>query len=144
MSRILYGSSNVYRNFSRSTLVADHGLVLVDCTKKALFDTHLASLGTLSSGSLIVTSVLENFIMAFAEISSPAKPTYLLVSRLQCMLRPWPPPFVTFQIPLLLSPLFCDNALQVSSLCFPEMKNDKSSVLVFSPSLLSFCFDHYC
>ena len=73
MSRILYGSSNIYRNFSRSTLAADHGLVLVDCTKKALFDTHLASMGTLSSGSLIVTSVLENFIMDVCRDLEPSE-----------------------------------------------------------------------
>jgi hypothetical protein len=62
MSRLLYGSSNVYRNFARSTLGSDHGLVLVECTKKIIFDTHLASQGTLAPGSLLVTSVLENFI----------------------------------------------------------------------------------
>ena len=73
MSRILYGSSNVYRNFSRSTLAADHGLVLVECTKKALFDTHLASLGTLTSGSLVVTSVLENFIMEVCRDLEPSE-----------------------------------------------------------------------
>ena len=73
MSRILYGSSNVYRNFSRSTLAADHGLVLVECTKKALFDTHLASLGTLTSGSLVVMSVLENFIMEVCRDLEPSE-----------------------------------------------------------------------
>ena len=73
MSRILYGSSNVYRNFSRSTLAADHGLVLVECTKKALFDTHLASMGTLTSGSLVVTSVLENFIMEVCRDLEPSE-----------------------------------------------------------------------
>ena len=73
MSRILYGSSNVYRNFSRSTLAADHGLVLIECTKKALFDTHLASLGTLTSGSLVVTSVLENFIMEVCRDLEPSE-----------------------------------------------------------------------
>lgn len=62
MSRLLYGSSNVYRNFSRSTLGSDLGLVLVECTKKAVFDAHTTSLGKLGSGSIIVTSVLENFI----------------------------------------------------------------------------------
>ena len=60
MSRLLYGSSNVYRHFSR----VGHGidLTLVNCTKKAVFDAHLVSLGELESGSLIVTSVLANFI----------------------------------------------------------------------------------
>ena len=62
MSRLFYGSSNVYRNYSRSLLGSDLGLALVQCTKKAVFDTHLASLGTLQAGSVIVTSVLENFI----------------------------------------------------------------------------------
>lgn len=62
MSRLLYGSSNVYRNYSRSTISADLGLVLVQCTKKIVFESHLKSLGDLRSGSLVVTSVLENFI----------------------------------------------------------------------------------
>jgi hypothetical protein len=62
MSRILYGSSNVYRNFARSSLGQDHGLVLVECTRKTVFDAHSLSLGKLGSGSLIVTSVLENFV----------------------------------------------------------------------------------
>ena len=60
MSRLLFGSSNVYRHFSR----VGHGidLTLVNCTKKAVFDAHLVNLGTLQPGSLIVTSVLANFI----------------------------------------------------------------------------------
>jgi hypothetical protein len=60
MSRLLYGSSNVYRHFGRH----GHGieLSLVECTKKAVFDSHLVSLGKLEAGSLIVTSVLANFI----------------------------------------------------------------------------------
>ena len=62
MSRLLYGSSNVYRNYSRSVLGSELGLELVQCTKKTLFDSHLTSLGSLASGSLIVTSVLENFV----------------------------------------------------------------------------------
>jgi hypothetical protein len=62
MSRFLYGSSNVYRNFSRSSIGADHGLSLVECTKKAVFDAHISTL-KISSGSLIVTAVLENFVM---------------------------------------------------------------------------------
>ena len=57
----------------RSTLAADHGLVLVDCTKKALFDSHLASLGTLTSGSLVVTTVLENFIMEVCRDLEPSE-----------------------------------------------------------------------
>ncbi len=62
MSRLLYGSSNVYRNFQRSTLTSDLGVALVECTRKVVFDTHSSALGKLDSGSLIVTSVLENFI----------------------------------------------------------------------------------
>ena len=60
MSRLFYGSSNVYRHYSR----AAHGidLTLVECTKKAVFDAHVTTLGKLGSGSLIVTSVLENFV----------------------------------------------------------------------------------
>ena len=65
MSRLLYGSSNVYRNFARSTLGTDLKLVLVDCTKKTVFDAHVATLGSLPSGSLIVSSVLENFVSDF-------------------------------------------------------------------------------
>lgn len=63
MHRILYGSSNVYRHFARSTLSADHQLSLVQCTKKTVFDAHVASLGTLATGSVVVTSVLENFVV---------------------------------------------------------------------------------
>jgi hypothetical protein len=62
MSRLIYGSSNVYRNFSRSALGSDLRLQLIQCTKKIVFDSHLGSLGKLDSGSLLVTSVLENFI----------------------------------------------------------------------------------
>jgi hypothetical protein len=62
MSRVLYGSSNVYRNFSRSTIGKDLNLTLVECTRKAVFDAHLGTLGPLKAGSLLVTSVLENFV----------------------------------------------------------------------------------
>jgi hypothetical protein len=62
MSRILYGSSNVYRNFARSNLGTDLGFSLVECTRKSVFDAHLVTLGSLPSGSLIVTTVLENFV----------------------------------------------------------------------------------
>ena len=60
MSRLFYGSSNVYRHYSRS----GHGidLSLVECTKKAVFDAHVITLGVLQPQSLIVLSVLENFI----------------------------------------------------------------------------------
>lgn len=62
MSRFLYGSSNVYRHFAKSTIGKDLGLTLVQCTKKTVFDAHVASIGTLPSGSLVVSSVLENFV----------------------------------------------------------------------------------
>jgi len=62
MSRILYGSSNVYRNFSRSTISGDLNLTLVECTRKVVFNTHLTGLGKLAEHSLLVTSVLENFV----------------------------------------------------------------------------------
>ncbi len=62
MSRLLFGSSNVYRNFSSSTIGQDLGLSLVQCTKKAVLDAHVATLGTVATGSLVVTSVLENFV----------------------------------------------------------------------------------
>ncbi len=65
MSKFLYGSSNVYRNFKRSSIGLDLGLTLVECTRKVVFDSHTASLGPLPSGSLIVTSVLENFVSDF-------------------------------------------------------------------------------
>jgi hypothetical protein len=61
MSRLLYGSSNVYRNYSRS-LFPKSGFTLVECTRKVVFDAHIASLGKLDVNSLIVTSVLENFV----------------------------------------------------------------------------------
>ena len=63
MSRFLYGSSNVYRHFSRAAPGLGHDLVLVDCTRKAVFDAHVVSIGELPAGSLIVTSVLANFIV---------------------------------------------------------------------------------
>ena len=63
MSRLLYGSSNVYRHFSRISDSALSEFELIKCTKKVVFDTHLANLGTLEPGSIIVTSVLSNFIV---------------------------------------------------------------------------------
>ena len=63
MSKLLFGSSNVYRNFSRaveSGCLAAHNLKLVHCTRKASFDANLV---TLTDASLVVTSVLENFIV---------------------------------------------------------------------------------
>ena len=62
MANLLFGSSNVYRNYERaigSGCFSGRDLQLVQCTKKASFDAHLV---TLTSASLIVTSVLENFI----------------------------------------------------------------------------------
>ncbi len=61
MSRLLYGSSNVYRNYSRSPFPKS-GFTLVECTRKVVFDAHIASLGKLDVNSLIVTSVLENLV----------------------------------------------------------------------------------
>ncbi len=61
MSKLIYGSSNVYRNFSRSPFPA-RGYCLVECTKKTVFDAHLATVGKISPNSVIVTSVLENFV----------------------------------------------------------------------------------
>ena len=63
MSNFLIGSSNVYRHFTRALglgLFAGRDLQLVKCTQKAVLDSHLA---TLSSASLVVCSVLENFIV---------------------------------------------------------------------------------
>ncbi len=62
MASFFFGSSNVYRNYTKaveSGLFSGRNLQLVQCTKKAVFDSHLASL---TSAGLIVTSVLENFI----------------------------------------------------------------------------------
>ncbi len=73
MSRVLYGSSNVYRHFAKATIGKDLGLSLVQCTKKTVFDTHLASLGVLPAGSLIVTSVLENFVVDLCRDLDPAE-----------------------------------------------------------------------
>ena len=60
MSRLFYGSSNVYRFYSRDLFGLD--LDLVQCTKKTVFDSHLVELGELAPGSLLVTCVLGNFI----------------------------------------------------------------------------------
>ena len=62
MSNLLFGSSNVYRNFERASAAGCFpglNLQLVRCTKKAVLDSHLI---TLTSANLVVTSVLENFI----------------------------------------------------------------------------------
>lgn len=63
MSRFLYGSSNVYRHYSRASPGLGFDLTLVECTKKAVFDAHLLSLGKTGPGTLLVTSVLANFIV---------------------------------------------------------------------------------
>jgi len=62
MSRFLYGSSNVYRHYPRAHPGLGHDLSLIECTKKTVFDVHSSSLGPLGSGSILVTSVLANFI----------------------------------------------------------------------------------
>jgi hypothetical protein len=62
MSRILYGSSNVYRYYPPANGASGLDLKLVQCTKKTVFDAHLGSLGPLEPGSVLVTSVLANFI----------------------------------------------------------------------------------
>ncbi len=62
MSRFLYGSSNVYRHIKKAPGLG-MDLTLVECTKKTVFDAHLASLSGLAPGSLLVTSVLANFIV---------------------------------------------------------------------------------
>jgi hypothetical protein len=63
MSRLFYGSSNVYRFYPPLRDALGLNLDLVQCTKKTVFDSHLSSLGTLPSGSVIVSSVLPNFIV---------------------------------------------------------------------------------
>jgi hypothetical protein len=63
MANYLYGSSNVYRHFSRclgAGLFAGRDLQVVKCTRKTVLD---ASLVTLESAGLVVTSVLANFIV---------------------------------------------------------------------------------
>jgi hypothetical protein len=63
MSNLLYGSSNVYRHYKSGLehgLFSSHPLQLIQCTKKTLFDAHVSSLTGLN---LMVTSVLENFIV---------------------------------------------------------------------------------
>jgi hypothetical protein len=64
MSQLFYGSSNVYRNYTRFVSAGGLGpeVELIECTKKAVFDAHLQSVGQLAPGSLLLTSVLENFI----------------------------------------------------------------------------------
>jgi hypothetical protein len=63
MANLLIGSSNVYRNFTRSLdkgCFSGLSLQLVQCTRKAAFDANLV---TVTEASFIVTSVLENFIV---------------------------------------------------------------------------------
>lgn len=73
MSRLFFGSSNVYRSFTRSTLAQDLSLNLVECTRKIVFDTHLRSLSNLGPGSLVVSSVLENFVVDAVRDLAPDK-----------------------------------------------------------------------
>jgi hypothetical protein len=63
MANYLYGSSNVYRHFSRccgAGVFAGRDLQLVKCTKKTVLDAHLL---TVESAGLVITSVLANFIV---------------------------------------------------------------------------------
>jgi hypothetical protein len=63
MTRLIYGSSNVYRHYDRVKSSFGLDLELVRCTKKTVFDSHTSAISLLSSGSIIVTSVLANFIV---------------------------------------------------------------------------------
>ena len=63
MANILYGSSNIYRNFKRNVekgLFTAPELKLVNCTRKTVLDAHVATLEVLN---LMVTCVLPNFIV---------------------------------------------------------------------------------
>jgi len=99
MANLFYGSSNVYRNFDRaltSGLFTGKNFQLVRCTKKAVLDSSLVSL---PAASLIVTSVLENFItdactgvsdnevqlFAHQQITAHVESLFALVSRLPTM-----------------------------------------------------------
>ncbi len=53
----------MYRHFPRASPGLGLDLDLVECTKKVVFDSHISNIGKLQSGSLIVTSVLANFIV---------------------------------------------------------------------------------
>ncbi len=75
MSRLIYGSSNVYRHYSKAVFGLE--LELVRCTKKSLFDVHFTSIGVLPANSLIVTSVLSNFIVdACQGLDEPEVPLF--------------------------------------------------------------------
>jgi hypothetical protein len=63
MARLLYGSSNIYRHFARMKKSLLTEFELVRCTKKAVFDSHVSSLEDAQPGSVIITSVLANFIV---------------------------------------------------------------------------------
>ena len=65
MADLFYGLSNVYWNYSWSSLGSDLGLTLVDCTRKSVFDAHISVAGSLGSNNLVISSVLENF---FSEV----------------------------------------------------------------------------
>jgi len=67
MANLLFGSSNVYRHYKNCVdrgLFSAPPLQLVNCTKKTVFDSHLSSLSTLD---LVVSSVLENFVVDACE-----------------------------------------------------------------------------
>lgn len=64
MVNLFFGSSNVYRNYSRALglgLFAGRDLELVNCTKKTVLDARLV---TVNAPCLIVVSVLENFVVS--------------------------------------------------------------------------------
>jgi hypothetical protein len=63
MSCLLFGSSNVYRNFARAVEAgrfSGRSLQLRQCTRKTSLDADLI---TLTEASLVITSVLENFVV---------------------------------------------------------------------------------
>jgi len=64
MASYLFGSSNVYRSFSRAVEAGRFSgldLQLIRCTKKTVFDSHIETLS--SNSKLVVTSILANFIV---------------------------------------------------------------------------------
>jgi len=62
MSRLFYGSSTVYRFYPSCREAVGIDLDLIQCTRKTVFDSHLSTLGSLAPGSVLITSVLSNFI----------------------------------------------------------------------------------
>ena len=64
MVNLFFGSSNVYRNYTRALglgLFSGRDLELVNCTRKTVLDARLA---LINSPGLIVVSVLENFVVS--------------------------------------------------------------------------------